>query len=152
MARSISVKIPTASLIEQIESRIAEIDKQIEEYPAKRAQYDREVEEYKTQLANFVADYLGKNLDKVGYDYDSVIRISEGYRYNGNNVEVSFDTRAIQGFPKKPEMPQEPNQRESFGRDYTTRKSLLEKNLKILKMTTQEEVSASTYGAVMEIL
>ena len=34
----------------------------------------------------------------------------------------------------------------------TTQKAILEKNLKILKMTTQEEVSASTYGAIMEII
>jgi hypothetical protein len=56
------------------------------------------------------------------------------------------------GFPKQPEAPSAPNQKESFGREYTTRKSLLEKNLRILKMTSQEEVNASTYGAIMEII
>ena len=40
MARSISVKVPTSLLIEQIEERIAEIDKAIEEYPAKRKQFE----------------------------------------------------------------------------------------------------------------
>ena len=149
MARSISVKIPTSKLIESIEARIAEIDKEIEEYPAKREQYERDVEQYKKDLANFVAAYLGSNLDKVGNEYDSFIRIGETYR---NRVEITFDSTVIPGFPKRPEQPTQPNQREHFGRDYTTRKDLLEKNLKILKMTSQEEVSASTYGAVMEIL
>jgi hypothetical protein len=143
------VKVPTSLLISQIEERIAQIDKNIEEYPAKREQYDKDLEAYRRNLANFIAAYLGENLDKIGNDYDSVIRIGETYR---GRVEISFDHTIIHGFPKKPEMPEQPNQRESFGRDYTTRKELLEKNLRILKMTTQEEVNASTYGAIMEIL
>ena len=151
MARNISVKIPTASLMETIETRIAEIDKAIEEYPEKRAQYERDVELYKTKMIEFVSDYLSKNHNQVGYDYDSIIRLNDRL-YGGSRLELVFDTSAIKDFPKAPEAPSQPNQREHFGRDYATRKDLLEKNLKILKMTSQEEVSASTYGAVMEIL
>ena len=157
MARSISVKIPTSLLIQQIEERIAEIEKAEAEYPAKREAYEKAEEAYKANVANFVAAYLGENLDKVGFGYDDIIRINSAYSHGfrsrvGGKVEITFDTDAIVGFPERPEMPEKPNQNESFGREYTTRKSLLEKNLKILKMTSQEEVSASTYGAVMEIL
>ena len=148
MARSISVKIPTSKLIESIEARIAEIDQEIEQYPAKREQYEKDLEAYKAKIANFTADYLGKNLDKVGFGYEDIIRI---HNY-GHRVEIVFDPSAIVGFPKRPEAPSAPNQSEHFGREWTTRKSLLEKNLRILNMTTQEEVSASTYGAIMEIL
>jgi len=154
MARSISVKVPTSLLIQQIEERIAQIDKDIEEYPAKREAFEKAEEAYKQNVANFVAAYLKKNLDKIGYGYDDIIRIQTGYGFRGNagKVELTFDTDAIVGFPQRPEAPEKPNQRESFGRDYATRKELLEKNLKILKMTSQEEVSASTYGAVMELI
>ena len=155
MARSISVKVPTSMLIQQIEDRIAQIDADIEAYPAKREAYEKAEEAYKAQVANFVAAYLSENLDKIGYNYDDTIRLSTpfgGYRGQTGKVEIIFDTDAIVGFPTRPEAPEKPNQRESFGRDYTTRKELLEKNLRILKMTSQEEVSASTYGAVMEIL
>jgi hypothetical protein len=155
MARSISVKVPTSLLISQIEERIAQIDAEIEEYPAKREAFDKAEEAYKSEVANFVTNYLGKNLDKIGFDYDSVIRINTNYiayRSTGGRVELTFDTDAIVGFPVRPQAPEKPNQRESFGRDYTTRKELLEKNLRILKMTSQEEVNASTYGAIMEIL
>lgn len=149
MARNISVKIPTSALVAQIEERIAEIDKEIAEYPAKRDKFEKDLEAYKKQVANFVSDYLSKNANKVGYDHDSTIRISQAY---GGRAELTFDVSAIPDFPKKPEAPSQPNQREWFGRDHATRKELLEKNLRILKMTSQEEVSASTYGAVMEIL
>ena len=149
MARSISVKVPTSLLIQQIEERIAQIDKDIEEYPAVREQYEKDVEAYKKQFAEFVGDYLSKNAKKIGYDLNSAIRVSDSYR---GRVEVTFDPSAIAGFPERPEAPTAPNQRESFGRDYVTRKELLEKNLRILKMTSQEEVNASTYGAIMEII
>ena len=150
MARSISVKIPTSTLIAQVENRIAEIDREIAEYPAKREQYEKDLEAYKSNVANFVAAYIGKNLDKIGYDFDSIIRINTNYN---NKMELIFDNSAIVGFPKRPEMPEKPNQKEWWGRNqHATRKELLEKNLRILQMTSQEEVSASTYGAVMEIL
>jgi len=153
MARSISVKVPTSLLISQIEERLAQIDKEIEEYPAKRKEFEAGEEVYRKETATFIVDYLSKNLDMVGYDHDSVIRINSvfGYRHGGR-VEVSFDTAAIPNFPLRPEAPQAPNQRESFGRDWATRKELLEKNLRILKMTSQEEVNASTYGAIMDII
>ena len=149
MARNISVKIPTSALVAQIEERIAEIDKAVADYPAKREKFEKDLEAYKKKVAKFISDYLSKNANKVGYDHDSVIRI--GSTYSGR-AEVTFDMSAIPDWPKKPEAPEQPNQREWFGRDHATRKQLLEKNLRILKMTSQEEVSASTYGAVMEIL
>jgi hypothetical protein len=150
MARSISVKVPTSLLIQQIEERVAQIDKEVEEYPAKREAFEQEQEVYKQKVADFISDYLVKNAGRIGYEYSDIIRISQ--HFGGSKVELIFDTSAIADFPKRPEAPTAPNQRESFGRDYVTRKELLEKNLRILKMTSQEEVNASTYGAIMEII
>jgi hypothetical protein len=56
------------------------------------------------------------------------------------------------GFPEKPQSPNNPNDRTYYGRDYTTKLDLLKKNLKVLNMTNQEEVNASTYNTVMELL
>ena len=66
-------------------------------------------------------------------------------------MSVEFDSDAL-GFPKRPEAPQNPNEKTYFGRDYVTRKELLEKNLRILRMTSQEEVSASSYSAVIDLI
>lgn len=149
MARNISVKVPTSSLIEMVENKIAEIDKAISEYPAQREAYEIAQESYKKEVAEFISDYLSKNSKMVGYDHDSVIRVSRSY--NGR-VELTFDTDAISHFPKEPKAPEQPNRAEWFGREHATRKSLLEKNLKILRMTSQEEVNATTYGAILEII
>ena len=149
MARSISVKVPTALLISQLETKLAEINEAIATYPQRRAEYEKALQQYHLDVARFATKFVSENLDKIGNEHDSLIRVSQGY---GNKVDLSFDRQAIEGFPVKPEEPQRPNQERWFGREHATQKSLIEKNLKILKMTTQEEVNASTYGAVMEIL
>jgi hypothetical protein len=148
MARTISVKVPVATLIANIENKIAEIDAAIANYPAEREAYDKANEAYKAKVAEFVAGFVANNIDKIGYDYDDTIRLMT----RGSVVELEFKTDAIAGFPQKPVEPNRPNQNTYYGRDYVTPKSILEKNLRILQMTSQEEVNASTYGAIMEIL
>ena len=89
------------------------------------------------------------NPDNIGTDYTSLVRVTHnGYR---NGVPVEFDTEALD-FPKRPSEPQRPNEKNHFGREYVTRKELLEKNLRILRMTSQEEVSASSYSAVIDLI
>lgn len=148
MARNISVKIPTSVLVAQIESKIAEIDEQITNYPALLEQYERDLESYKTTIAEAVAVYLKKNAGSVGFDYNSLIRVRHDY---AGRLELSIDND-LAVLPKQPQKPVSPNQNSQYGREYTTQKQLLERNLKILRMTSQEEVNASTYGSIMEIL
>ena len=148
MARNISVKIPTATLVANIEAKIAEIDEAIANYPQAREQFEKDLQVYRSEVAKAVSDFLKDNYDKIGHNHDDVVRISGNY--NGR-LELSFDQEAL-AFPKRPEEPSRPNQPKWFGREHATNKLLLERNLKILKMTSQEEVSASTYGAVMELL
>ena len=148
MARSISVKVPVATLISSIENKIAEIDKAIEDYPETRKQYEADLEVYKDKVAQAVSQFLKTNATKIGYNYDDVVRINSGY---SGRLELTFDQDALD-FPKRPSEPERPNQSRWYGRDHANQKDLLEKNLKILRMTTQEEVNASTYGAVMELL
>jgi hypothetical protein len=148
MARSISVKVPTAMLIAQLENKIAEIKTAIADYPEAKAQYEKDLEAYKAKVAKFVSDYVANNINQIGYEYSSIIRVCD----RGSKVELEFDTSAIVGFPKKPEAPEQPNSQRWYGRDHIRPLDLLEKNLKILKMTSQEEVNASTYGAIMELL
>jgi hypothetical protein len=89
------------------------------------------------------------NPDNIGTDHNSPIRIQRNsYR---NDVSVEFDPEAL-SFPEKPVEPIKPNDKTYFGREYITRKELLERNLRILKMTTQEEVSASSYSAVIDLI
>jgi hypothetical protein len=149
MARTMSVKIPVSALIADIEKSVAKIDEAITNYATDRKNYETETVAYKESVAKFVSDFLSKNASNIGYDYESLIRIN--HSYNGK-VELILDKDSIEGFPEKPEEPKKPNEKEWFGREHQTRKQILERNLKVLRMTTQEEVSASSYSSVMELI
>jgi len=147
MARALSVKIPVSKLIADIEESIAKIDKDLSEYSAKRKQYEADVKQYDK---DFIAHAIKALQDpsNVGTDSNSLVRLSRNY--NGT-LSLDFDVDVL-GFPQKPEEPQKPNEKTYFGREYITRKELLERNLRVLKMTTQEEVSASSYSAVIDLI
>ena len=148
MARTMSVKVPTATLIANIEASIAKIDVDVAEYAEKRKQYELEVKKYNDDLIAHAIKALSEP-SNIGTEHGSLVRLSNNhYR---NDVSVEFDVDGL-GFPKKPEEPAKPNDKTYFGREYVTRKELLERNLRILKMTTQEEVSASSYSAVIDLI
>ena len=148
MARTMSVKIPVASLIADIEKSIAKIDEAVANYSAEATAYRDELAKYEKTLIAKAIEAMS-NPDNIGTDHNSPIRIQRNsYR---NDVSVEFDPEALD-FPAKPEEPVKPNQKEWFGREHQTRKQILERNLKVLRMTTQEEVSASSYSSVMELI
>lgn len=148
MARTLSVKVPTANLIADIEASLAKIEADIEAYPAQRQQYEADLKQYEADVVAHAIKALS-DPSNIGTEYSSLVRVTHnGYR---NGVSVEFDTEAL-GFPKKPSEPNRPNEKTYFGRDYVTRKELLEKNLRILRMTSQEEVSASSYSAVIDLI
>jgi hypothetical protein len=143
-----SVKIPVSSLISDIEKSIAKIDEDVAAYPAEYEKYKSELVQYEKDLVAIAIKALS-NPTNIGTEYDSAIRVqTNSYR---NNISVEFDGDKL-GFPQKPEEPKKPNASEWFGREHATRKQILERNLKVLRMTTQEEVSASSYSSVMELI
>ncbi len=149
MARSLSVKIPTASLIADVEASIASIEAKVATYPADMEAY-REAQKAHQQIVLKTVIEALKNPDNIGDSYDSIVCVQQN-RYGRNGVEIQVNTDLL-GIPQPPESPSNPNAKETFGRDYTSRLELLKKNLKVLKMTNQEEVNASTYNTVIDLL
>ena len=152
MARSLSVKIPTATLIADVEATIANIEAEIATYPADVEAYRKATKAHQEIVLNAVIEAI-KNPDNIGgeYDFGAVIRVSPNNRYGNSGVNIQVNTDLLD-LPKAPEQPTNPNDRQHYGREYTTKLDLLKKNLKVLKMTNQEEVNASTYNTVMELL
>jgi hypothetical protein len=147
MARALSVKIPVSSLIADIEASIAKIDADVAEYAGKRKQYEADLKQYEKDFISHAIKALS-DPSNIGTDSGSLVRLSRNY--NGT-LSLDFDTEVLD-FPKKPEEPSKPNDKTYFGREYITRKELLERNLRVLKMTKQEEVSASSYSAVIDLI
>lgn len=151
MARALAVKVPTASLVALVEEKIAVIKSSLETYPADVKQYESDYANYKKNLIASAIKALTENPELIGEPYDSIIRVSLSNYGHSPSVSVSFDSNAL-GFPEAPKKPQDPNSSRSFGREYATPLEMLEKTLRVLKMTTQEEVNASTYSSVMDLL
>ena len=147
MARTLSVKVPVSKLISDIENSIAKIDVAVAEYAEKRKQYEADSKQYDIDIVAHAVKAMS-DPNNIGTEYGSLIRVQRGY--NGN-ISVDFDVEAL-GLPPKPVEPSRPNEKTYFGREYLTRKELLERNLRILKMTSQEEVSASSYSAVIDLI
>jgi hypothetical protein len=148
MARSISVKIPTALLIAEIEAKIASIDASVESYADDLKEYEVAKEKYRIDLAVAISKVM-LNKDTISYEYDAPIRL---VTYGDSRIQLEFKPSAVAGLPEMPQEPQEPNRKTWYGREYYSPKEMLQKNLKVLRMTTQEEVSGSTYGALIEFL
>jgi hypothetical protein len=149
MARAVSVKIPTAKVIEMIEQKIASITEEVASYPARKAQYQIDYKKYTDK----VVSSLGKLLSKNGVELlseensDKGIRVSTNYR---NAVEITIGKELLD--LEKPEEPQDPEPKNYYGRSYTTKRDELEKTLRLLRMTEQETITSSTYNSVLELL
>ena len=149
MARSLAVKVPTASLIALVEEKIATIKASLATYPADVKKHEVDVNNYRKSLVALTIKALQESPELVGDSYDSAIRVSVN-DYN-SSVDVRIDRNAL-GFPEAPKKPEDLNSRRSFGREYATPLEMLEKTLRVLKLTAQEEVNASTYSSVMDLL
>lgn len=149
MARSLAVKVPTASLIAMVEEKIATIKSAMATYPADVKKYEADVNAYRKSLVALTIKALTESPELVGDSYDSAIRVSVN-DYN-NSVDVRLDRTAL-GFPDAPTKPSDPNSARYFGRDHAKPLEMLEKTLRVLKLTAQEEVNASTYSSVMDLL
>ena len=146
MPRALSVKVPTSSLIALLEDKIATIKTAIADYPRAKAQYKEDVKSYKKSVLNLALTKIASN-PEVLFDNES-LDVSTSYR---NDVQITLDKDLFE-LPEMPEQPEDPSRKEWIGKDHTTKLSVLEKTLAILKLTTQEEVNASTYNSVMELL
>ena len=150
MARAISVKIPTAKVIEMIEAKIAEINEDIATYPARKAEYKAQLEAYTNAVVAKVAELLTNRGSELlsNEDQDNKVGVSTNYR---NAVELTIGKDLLRGL-EKPEEPNDPEPRGYYGRNYGSKKAELEKTLTLLKMSEQETITSSAYNSVLELL
>ena len=149
MARAVSVKIPTAKVIEMIEQKIAQINEDVATYPARKVQYQADYKAYTEQ----VVARLGQLLDQNGSAFlaeennDKGIRVSTNYR---NAVEITIGKELLD--LEKPTEPTDPEPKGYYRNNYITKREELEKTLRLLKLTEQETITSSTYNSVLELL
>lgn len=133
MARAISVKVATPKVIKALEAKLAEGKSAIANNEKKRKEYEKVEKAYSKEVAEIVF----KNISKAE------VNAHENWR-NEVNVTITLPNGAIK-LPEKPsiELERELGQYEI---------QEIENAIRILKMTDEETVNASTFKTIAQYL
>ena len=133
MARGVSVKVATTKVIKALEDKLDAGVKAITNNEKKRKEYEK----IEKVWAKEVAELAVKQLTKAD------VNASENWR---GEVSVRFDFPAgVLKFPEKPSIELE----QELGRYEVTE---IENGIRILKMTDEEYVNASTFNKLAQYL
>ena len=145
MARSVSVKLPTSVVVEMIENKLAEIAKAEADYPKLLSAYKKEIVSFTADLIDLVSKNKKSIVDYSDYgNQEDNISINSDYR---GSVSIAVGKEIVAKIGEKPEKPSDPDTWQN--RD---KKEKLEKTLSLLKLTTQETITSSTYNSVLDLL
>jgi hypothetical protein len=140
MARSkpISVKIATSKVISALETRLAQLQADYTKQDENEAKYNKQVEAWKKEIGEWAIGQFSK-----------AENLRTNYRSWNKTLNVDFDLTVNEGdFPKEPEKDFEIIHQHT----YREMKDEMENAIRILKMTDEETVSASTYNAIARYL
>jgi len=133
MARAISVKVATTKVINALETKLEDSKKAIINNEKKRKDYEKVEKAY----AKEVADIVFKQISKAE------VSAHENWR-NETNVTITIPS----GLVKLPEKPSIDLERELGQYEITE----IENAIRILKMTDEETVNASTFKQIAQYL
>ena len=146
MARALSVKVPTADLIALLENKIAEIRTAIADYPRAKQQYKEDKKAYKKTILDLAIAKISEDPELL-FDNEA-LSVDTSYR---GDISLTL-SKSLFSLPDEPTQPEDPNQKTWIRNVHTNKLEQLEKTLQVLRMTKQEEVNASTYNSVIELL
>jgi len=140
MARSkpISVKIATAKVIKALETRLAQLQADYTKQDENEAKYQKSLEKWRKEIGKWAIA-----------NFTKAENLRTNYRSYNRTLNVDFDIVVDEkDFPKEPEKDYE----QIHAHTYREMKDEMENAIRILKMTDEETVSASTYNAIARYL
>ena len=140
MARNkpISVKIATTKVIKALETKLAQLNADYTKQDENEAKYKKAYEKWQKEIGKWAIGQFSK-----------AENIRTNYRAWNKTLNVDFDlTCDNTDFPKEPEKDFET----LHVHTYREMKEEMENAIRILKMTDEEVVSASTYNAIARYL
>ena len=141
MGKSLQVKVKVSTLISALEKALSEREKRYKEQEAEQAKYEKACEAYNLAVLKLIKAGKGKVTEASRNHW---------YGHNKNKNEVSFSVtvtipRGLVG--AEPEQPEAyPDWR------WKNDKEEITQAIRVLKMTEQEFVSASTYKSISQYL
>ena len=140
MARSkpISVKIATAKVIKALETKLAQLQADYTKQDENEAKYQKSLEKWRKDIGKWAIA-----------NFTKAENLRTNYRQWNKTLNVDFDIIVDEkDFPKEPEKDYE----QIHQHTYREMKEEMENAIRILKMTDEETVSASTYNAIARYL
>jgi hypothetical protein len=136
--KAIAVKIPTQRVIDALTQSLATLELNYANQTANEAKHTLAYEAWKKEIGQWAIANFAK-----------AENLRTNYRSWNNTLNVDFDIITKEGtFPTEPE--------KDFDvihtHEYREQKSEMENAIRILKMTDEETVSASTYNAIARYL
>ena len=136
--KAISVKIATPKVIKALEASLAKLELDYASQEANEAKYELARKAWREKLT----EYAVANISKAE-------NFRTNYRSWNNQLNIDFDlTISEKDLPKEPEREYE----QMHQHTYREQKEEMANAIRILKMTDEETVSASTYQAVARYL
>ncbi len=137
----LAVKIRTTTLIEALEKALTEREKRWANQEKEQADYEKRDEAYNQAILKLVKSGKGKITDA-----------SEGYSYRHDKKAKVRDFNVTIEIPKSlvPKQPERPEGYHEY--QYQNEVKEITSSIRVLKMTEQEYVSASTYKSVTQYL
>ena len=135
--KAISVKIATTKVIKDLESKLAQIQKDKANQATNEEKYQKAHEKWSKDVAKLALTAINK-----------AENLSANLRYNGMiNVDFNLPKGAI-------ELPAEPTKDFDTYHEWQYKEMVdeIENAIRILKMTDEEVVSTSTYNAIARYL
>jgi hypothetical protein len=136
--KAIQVKIPTAKVIKALETRLAKLEADYTKQDENEAKFQKKLEAWKKDIGKWAIANFSKAQD-----------LRTNYRQWNRTLNVDFDIVVSEkDFPAEPVKDYEQIHQHS----YREMKDEMENAIRILKMTDEETVSASTYNAIARYL
>jgi len=142
MTKPISIKVKVSSLISALEKSLAERKKRYETQEQEEAKFEKATEAYNLSVLKLIKAGKG-NIEEASRNHWHD-------RNNKNKGKVAFSVVVM--LPAGA-LPNEPERPESYSeREYKRDSEAISQAIRVLKMSEQTEVSASTYKGVAEYL
>lgn len=139
---TMSVKVKVSTLITALDNALADREKRYATQEQEQAKYEKAVEAYNLAVLKLIK--AGKG---------SIEEASRNEWYDRNNKtkgKVSFSVTVLLPTGAVPALPERPEAYREY--DYKREREEITQAIRVLKMTEQEFVSASTYRSVAQYL
>ena len=136
--KAIQVKIATTKVIKALEARLAKLEADYTKQDENEAKFNKKMEAWKKEIGKWAIGQFSK-----------AENLRTNYRSWNKTLNVDFDLIVDEkDFPAEPTKDYE----QIHQHTYREMKDEMENAIRILKMTDEETVSASTYNAIARYL